>query len=276
MNNRRFKPKSPKAPKPKPKSPKAPKPKPKSPILRRTPLVSNGIKYKDRLKAPSGPEMCIQLPDETGVCEKPECQVFNCKSGRKIEEYTSYIKNLMPCDENYQLLSCESFNNKIYCGCKNIRAVDKKCPDGYEMYRQGSGATSIRRNAMKPMHAIPNYYCRVKLDGPACIEQLPEDSSCINPNCKMFNCRSGSDEIELPKLMQCDENLELRCMKKNDKFYCKCIPIKAWNVELGYEGQCKNGMEVYDSLLLDGNCSFEVFPSSECVPKMYTLCRKNV
>lgn len=251
----------------------------KTPV-KKTPVKKTPVKKTPakKLKAPTGPNMCVQLPEETGVCIKPGCQVFNCKSGGKIEEYTSYIKNLMPCDENYQMLNCESFDNKIYCACKNIHAIDKKCPNGYEMYIQGKGATAIRQNAMRPMHAKPNYYCRVKTDEPACIEQPPEDINCVNPDCKMFNCKSGSDEIEIPKLMQCDGNLELRCVNKNDKFYCKCIPIKAWNTWIpGNKGNCKHdGMEIYKTLLLDGDCSFEVFPSSECVPKIYTLCRKKV
>ena len=273
MNNRRFKPKS-----PKPKSFK-----PKSPILRRTPLVSNGIKYKDRLKAPSGPEMCVKLLDESN-CKKPNCNVFNCKSGFNLVDYTSYIKPLIPCEANNQLY-CEMDGYKVYCGCRPIKAIDKKCPDGYEMYSVRGGAcdSDIRPGRMCPAILVTNNYCRKKTDGPTCEEQTPEDDNCVNPNCKMFKCKIGANYDNYRELISCDYNSEeLVCQSKpgnSDKVYCKCIPNKARMTDFNdgrHEYACRDGWQMYDSLLLDGDCSFKVFPSGECTPQMYKLCRKNV
>lgn len=80
-------------------------------------------------------------------------------------------------------------------------------------------------------------------------------------------------------IISCDENTEeLICHSKKDKIYCKCILNKARMTDFGdgkpSKPSCQPGWKMYDSLLLDGDCSFEVFPTSECTPKMYKLCKK--
>ena len=258
----RIKPKSPKS------KPKSPKPKPKSPIL----------------KAPNGPEMCVKLSDETN-CKKPYCQVFNCKSGKKIEEYTDYIKTILPQCKTDTQLYCESFDNKVYCGCKKIQAIDKKCPDGYEMYTVKGGMcdNNIRSGQMCPMMAVTNYYCRLKTDEPTCIEQVSDDINCVNPECKMFKCKIGANFDNYRELISCDYNTqELICESKpgnSEKVYCKCIPYRARMTDFNngiIKPSCQPDWEMYETLLPDGDCSFEVFPSNKCKPKMYNLCRKNV
>ena len=262
----RIKPKS----KPKPKSSKPKSPKPKSPIL----------------KAPNGPEMCVKLADETN-CKKPYCQVFNCKSGKKIEEYTDYIKTILPqCEENKQLY-CEkdTLGSKVFCGCKNIRAIDKKCQDGYEIYTEHGGMCSnyIRTGQVCPQMAVMNYYCRLKTNEPTCIEQASDDINCVNPECKMFKCKIGANFDNYRELISCDyDTQELICASKpgnSEKVYCKCIPNKARMTDFNngiIKPSCRPEWEMYETLLPDGDCTFEVFPSSECTPKMYKLCRKNV
>lgn len=228
--------------------------------------------------------MCVKLTDESN-CKKPNCNVFNCKSGLNLVDYTNYIKSLIPqCEANNQLY-CEMDGSKVYCGCRQIKAIDKKCPDGYEMYSVSRRACdgSIRTGRMCPAMLVQYNYCRKKTDEPMCIEQESEDINCVNPNCKMFKCKIGANYDNYKTMLQCDENTEeLLCQSKpdnSDKVYCKCIPNKARMTDFSdgrHEYACRDGWKMYDSLLLDGDCSFKVFPTSDCTPQMYKLCRKNV
>lgn len=232
-----------------------------------------------KLKAPNDSNICIQLSEEMN-CKKPYCQVFNCKDGYNLDDYTNYIKTVVPCKKDTQLY-CEMDNNssKVYCKCSNIKAIDKKCRDGYEMYTVRGGCERIRTNQVCPAILVTHYYCRKKTDEPICVEQQSEDDNCVSPYCKMMKCKIGSSHKDYKQIISCDENTEeLICHSKKDKIYCKCILNKARMTDFGdgkpSKPSCQPGWKMYDSLLLDGDCSFEVFPTSECTPKMYKLCKK--
>ena len=264
------------------------RPKPSSPPKRKTPKRTPKRKTpkpkSSRLKAPSGPEICVQLPDESN-CEKPYCNVFNCKSGFNLVDYTSYIKPLIPCEANNQLY-CEMDGSKVYCGCRKIKAIDKKCSDGYEMYSVDERAcgSDIRTGRRCPAMKVTNNYCREKnlnsklqtprLKAPdeseICV-QLPEESNCKKPYCNVFNCNNGFNLVDytnyIKPLVPCEENKQLYCEMNGTKVYCNCQNIRA------IDKKCPDGYEFYTKR---GDCNR--IRSNQVCPAMlvtHELCRKS-